>query len=79
MIGDSVSLGMKQQVFDMLKAKLESYHSPGNADNANVGAHSVRTWLQTSPPGTKWDVRTTVAMQPSSVSPVHVSPFATAR
>ena len=61
MIGDSVSLGMKQQVFDMLKDKMESYHSPGNADNANVGAHSVRRWLETSPPGTKWDVRSTGA------------------
>ena len=57
MIGDSVSLGMHQQVFDMLEDKLESYHSPGNADNANVGAHSVRRWLLTTPPGTKWDVR----------------------
>ena len=76
MIGDSVSLGMKQQVFDMLKDQLESYHSPGNADNANVGAHSVRSWLETSPPGTKWDVRSTVAIQhPPFVLPAHVSSF----
>jgi len=54
MIGDSISLGMESQVFSLLDDVLESYHNPGNADNSNVGAHSISAWLTDDP--TIWSV-----------------------
>ena len=46
-MGDSVSLGQVNEgkLFSMLNASVQSVHSPGNACNANRGAHCIENWL----------------------------------
>ena len=47
MIGDSISLGMVKEgaLFSRLNGTVQPVHSPGNACNANRGAHCVKNWL----------------------------------
>ena len=47
MVGDSISIGMVHDgnLFSTLNASVQPTHSPGNACNANRGAHCIRNWL----------------------------------
>ena len=47
MVGDSISMGMVSDgtLFERLNASVQSVHSPGNACNANRGAHCIANWL----------------------------------
>lgn len=58
MIGDSISLGMRSDLANLLKPHgWDLEHNPGNAASANEGAHCVADWLQTAPPASRaWDV-----------------------
>jgi hypothetical protein len=47
MVGDSISMGMVSggKLFDALNTTVQPVHSPGNACNANRGAHCIDNWL----------------------------------
>ena len=47
MVGDSISLGMAKEgaLFSRLNRTVQPVHSPGNACNANRGAHCIQNWL----------------------------------
>lgn len=55
MIGDSISMGMKADLAQLLQPNGWSlWHNPGNGDNTNYGAHCVPTWLTAE--GTPYDI-----------------------
>lgn len=55
MIGDSISLGMRSDVTQLLAPHGWSVeHNPGNAASANKGAHCLTDWVR--PESRKWDV-----------------------
>ena len=47
MVGDSISIGMVNEgkLFQQLNMTVQAAHSPGNACNANRGAHCIDNWL----------------------------------
>ena len=48
MVGDSISMGMEKEgalFSQLLNTTAQAVHSPGNACNANRGAHCIHSWL----------------------------------
>jgi hypothetical protein len=56
MIGDSISLGMENDVKAIVATHgWELTHNPGNAASSNLGAHCLSDWLALGS-RKKWDV-----------------------
>eukprot|EP00040_Diaphanoeca_grandis_P028396 m.164409 g.164409 ORF g.164409 m.164409 type:complete len:389 (-) comp31339_c3_seq1:432-1598(-) len=54
MIGDSISLGMLNDVTTIMNSHgWSTTHNPGNAASSNLGAHCLKDWIT---PTRKWDV-----------------------
>jgi len=58
MVGDSISMGMLDDVTALLKPhNWQTVHNPGNAASSNLGAHCLGGWLDVAAPGNRvWDV-----------------------
>eukprot|EP00051_Salpingoeca_urceolata_P028261 m.485908 g.485908 ORF g.485908 m.485908 type:complete len:302 (+) comp24063_c0_seq1:72-977(+) len=55
MIGDSISMGQKELVFNALTAhNVEAQHNPGNAASSNLGDHCLDAWTLASE--RSWDL-----------------------